>query len=540
MQNRKDRGSGKKNNKQIKHMQNGTEMNGLAQTRQQNNITTSTANGTAPTLVPQDVSARQIQTSDLGALPRHLHGTNGNGASEGADGMVQDSSHRPLQSEGGNSNSSPRPVESDSSRRHPQNGASSRRLLPQEDEVEPWKEPVDLKALLDELLRLLNRFVLLPEWAAEALALWVVHTYAYELRDLTTYIGIESPEKRCGKTTLLTVLGELVNRPVVASNISSPAFFRVIEQLRPTLMIDEADTFLQGNDELRGILNSGYTRKTAFVWRVANQFPPPLRCFGAARQSSDFKLQNGERAKENQGNFNEARAVKFSCWCPKVMAAIGRLPETLADRCIVIRMQRRLAEEQVESLRDLDTGNLTRKCIRFVMDHAAEIRQARPGIPAGLNDRAADIWGPLLVLADLAGGEWPDKARQAAIGLTAGSDGNDLIGALLFDIFIIFAGAEGGRLFTRDLVGALNLRPDRPWSEMKTSRQPITDRWLAQKLSPYGIRPRNMWVNAKCAKGYEEEDFREAYRRYIPRADVETFRAQLKAMGKEKEGAGAA
>src|SRR6266571_2368378 len=137
--------------------------------------------------------------------------------------------------------------------------------------VEPWPEPVDGKSLLDELRQFLKLFVILPQWAAETLALWIVHTYAFELRDVSTYLGIESPEKRCGKTTLLTVLSELVNRPVVVANISSPAFFRVIEETRPTLMIDEADTLLQGNDELRGILNSGYSRKTAYVVRVANQ-----------------------------------------------------------------------------------------------------------------------------------------------------------------------------------------------------------------------------------------------------------------------------
>src|SRR5207253_1094825 len=97
------------------------------------------------------------------------------------------------------------------------------------------------------------------------------HTYVFQFRDVTTYIGIESPEKRCGKTTLLSVLSELVNRAVVSTNISPSAFFRVIEEASPTLLIDEGDTFLQGNDELRGILNSGYSRKTAFVVRVTNE-----------------------------------------------------------------------------------------------------------------------------------------------------------------------------------------------------------------------------------------------------------------------------
>jgi putative DNA primase/helicase len=100
-------------------------------------------------------------------------------------------------------------------------------------EVEPWPEPVHGATLLSDLRQVFERFVILPKWSAEALALWTLHTYAFQQRDVSTYLGLESPEKRCGKTTLLTVLSELVNRPVVAANISSPALFRVIEEMRP-------------------------------------------------------------------------------------------------------------------------------------------------------------------------------------------------------------------------------------------------------------------------------------------------------------------
>ena len=169
-------------------------------------------------------------------------------------------------------------------------------------EVEPWPEPVNGAVLLNDLRQVFQRFVVLPRWSAEALALWTLHTYAFERRDVSTYLGLESPEKRCGKTTLLTVLSELVNRPVVAANISSPALFRVIEEMRPTLLIDEADTFLQGNDELRGILNSGYTRKTAYVVRVANQFSQcqlPVRSRSSAtsrRRAKPMRWPAAERA----------------------------------------------------------------------------------------------------------------------------------------------------------------------------------------------------------------------------------------------------
>ena len=126
--------------------------------------------------------------------------------------------------------------------------------------VEPWPEPVDGNLLLFEIMQLLRLFIVLPKFAAETLALWVLHTYAFHLRNVSTYVGIESPQKQCGKTTLLTLLSQLVCRPEIAANISPSAFFRVIEETRPTLLIDEGDTFLKRHGELRGILNAGYTR----------------------------------------------------------------------------------------------------------------------------------------------------------------------------------------------------------------------------------------------------------------------------------------
>jgi hypothetical protein len=182
----------------------------------------------------------------------------------------------------------------------------------------------DLQALLSDLRSLIQRYVVLPEFAAETLALWVVHTYAFQLRQVTTYIGVVSPEKRCGKTTLLELLGLLANRSLTAANISPPALFRVIEETQPTLLIDEADTFLQGRDELAGILNAGYRKGNAYVVRVAEG---KLRY----KHSDARPPEYGEWTQNLASDF-----AQYSCWCPKVMATIGRLPDTLADRCIVI------------------------------------------------------------------------------------------------------------------------------------------------------------------------------------------------------------
>jgi putative DNA primase/helicase len=339
--------------------------------------------------------------------------------------------------------------------------------------LEPWPQPVDGARLLHELHALFGRFVVLPKWSSEALALWTLHTYAFQCRDVSTYIGLESPEKRCGKTTLLTVLSELVNRPVVAANISSSVLFRVIEEMRPTLLIDEADTFLQGNDEMRGILNSGYTRKTAYVVRVANQ----------SRPAQSPRDDGAELPGEHPGPGPASRLVRFSCWCPKIMAAIGRLPETLADRCIVIKMQRKAGGEVCERLKNLDATLLRRQCVRFASDHAETIAAARPELPPSLNDRAGDIWEPLLALAGVAGGPWPDLARQAAGHLTAGAAESSPITSLLIDIALRFIRTGGDRFFSRDLLAVLNNLPDRPWSPLRGGRE-VSELWLSQQLRP--------------------------------------------------------
>jgi len=373
--------------------------------------------------------------------------------------------------------------------------------------VEPWPEPVNGEPLLNDLRTLLQRFVLLPKWAPEALALWILHTYASELRDVSTYIGIESPVKRCGKTTLLTVLSELVHRPVVAANISPSAFFRVIEQLRPTLLIDEADTALHKNDELRGILNAGYKRDTAYVVRVANQ---PS---SAAPQDSP-----------HQPRPSSAPVVRFSTWCPKAIAAIGHLPDTLADRCILIRMQRKAPSEQCERLRNLKGGDLRRLCSRFVLDHADAISDAQPQLPPNLHDRAADIWEPLLVLADLAGGDWPRLARDAALATTLGARQNNPIGTLFLDILLVFASSKADALFSRSIVEGLASQADRPWFSLRIGHQ-LTERWLADRLREYDIRPRYLRLGDTVARGYILSDFQQAFKRYISHSEIDALHA---------------
>jgi hypothetical protein len=294
--------------------------------------------------------------------------------------------------------------------------------------------------------------------------------------------------------------------------------------MRPTLLIDEADTFLQGNDELRGILNSGYTRKTAYVVRVANKAGQSN--FPMNAKSELLAENSGSGTAIGRGTANgtgpTTRLVRFSCWCPKIMAAIGRLPDTLADRCIVIKMQRKTAGEICERLRNLDALPLRRQCARFVQDHAEAIASTHPALPSNLNDRAGDIWEPLLALADAAGGPWPDLARQAAGALTANSMESSPITSLLIDILTQFITTREDRIFSRHLLAALNESPERPWSAMKNGRE-ISEHWLSQQLRPYGIRPRTIRQGELTAKGYSRNDMVDVFRRYIPRSEVEAM-----------------
>jgi putative DNA primase/helicase len=221
-----------------------------------------------------------------------------------------------------------------------------------------------------------------------------------------------------------------------------------------------------------------------------------------------------------------SRLARFSCWCPKVMAAIGRLPDTLADRCILVRMQRKTANEKCERLRALGrtmADRLRQQCARFVADHADAIALLQPPMPASLNDRAADLWEPLLVLADLAQQGWPERARAAAEALAMNARENSPAGSLFMDILLAFLEVGLTRLHSRILVAALNLREERPWRQLTNGRK-MDEIGLARQLAPYGIRPRSIRMGDTIARGYMEEDFSEAFRRYIPASEMEEAR----------------
>jgi len=197
-------------------------------------------------------------------------------------------------------------------------------------------------------------------------------------------LAIVSPEKRCGKTTTLATLTKLCNRPIAASSISAASMFRSIDAWQPSLLIDEADTFLKSNDELRGIINSGHTKDAAYV----------IRCVGPNHDP-----------------------MQFSTWCPKVIAMIGMPPGTILDRSVVVPLSRKLPGETVEQLDDSTEeifNELKATIIRFVRDNTHNLKMAKPKRLQVGNDRHADDWKPLLAIAAVAGKEILEKTELAA------------------------------------------------------------------------------------------------------------------------------
>lgn len=350
---------------------------------------------------------------------------------------------------------------------------------------EPWPEPVSGAELLNEIAFAVGSHVRLPAAAADAVALWVAHAHAHDAASISPILAITSAAPGCGKTTLLNALTSLVPRALAASNVTSATIFRAVEKWKPTLLIDEADSFLSDNEELRGVLNSGHARAAAYILRTV-------------------------------GDNHEPRA--FTTWSPKAIALIGALPATLESRSIHIELRRTTAAEQVEPLRADGVRSLellARKSARWAADHLEVLRDAEPDMPADFINRTSDNWRPLFALGDAAGGDWPARARAAAAALTRADAGQTHGIALLADVREIFVDENVDRMASAELAAKLAALEDRPWPEWVRSKA-ITPRQVARLLAPFGIAPANIRNGTAVVKGYQLQAFADAFKRYLP------------------------
>jgi hypothetical protein len=354
--------------------------------------------------------------------------------------------------------------------------------------------PLHLREALDGVDQFVGRFVHFDcEAQRHAVVLWIAETWVFDAFDVAPYLHIKSPEKSSGKTQLLEAIEMLCRSALRTSNLSSAALFRAVDELHPTLLIDEADAVFPARggrngdgsrEELRGLVNSGYRR-------------------------GDSTLRIGGKSRD--------QLEKFDSFGPKAFAGIGELPDTIADRAIPIRLQRKPKSVSLERFRyRIVRGEAVPVADRLVaalqgLDEM--LACAHPLLPDQLSDRAQDIWEPLLAIAEYAGGYWPNRALAAAVQLHTGDDGADeTIGVrLLGDCRTAFGSDE--MLWTDRLLERLNRMEESPWADW--AGRGLTARVLAYKLRPYGIRSGNVRTEDGQRKGYRRTDFVGVWDRYL-------------------------
>jgi hypothetical protein len=346
---------------------------------------------------------------------------------------------------------------------------------------EPWPDPVDGVGLLFDLTQHFNRHLAVPDRVPNVLALWAVHSHCFDLFRYTPRLNFKSATPRAGKSTALDLLKMVVAKSLATENVTAAALFRAIEIAAPTLLIDEADRFLNDNRELVGLLNAGYARGGQV-----------LRCVG-----------------EN----SEVR--QFNVFAPVAVAGLSSLPGTLADRSITIPMRRATRGEQKEQINnqtEIEGAILARKIARWVADQSAELEAAAPDMGA-LFARAAQIWGPLFAVAEVVGDNWPDLVRKCAETLGGADDVRTLGEQLLADVKLIFDEMAATELSTADIVARLIDMSHRVWPEMGRSRRPMTTTRFTQMVGKFRISRRRLWMDGPW--GYRLDDFLDAFERYL-------------------------
>ena len=361
----------------------------------------------------------------------------------------------------------------------------------------PWPEPVDGAALLAGTADFVSTYVHLPTPAASTVALWIVMTWLHDRLDTSSFLHLTSPTPRCGKSALLEVIGTLVHRPLMTSNATVAAMFRLIDHAAPTLLLDEIDHRFHGTDAqaLIGIINSSQRRETAYIDRCA---------------SGDHEV------------------LSFKTWCPKAMAGIGDLPKTVLDRSIVLRLERR-APGTTPRWRDHDRDLVTalqRRILRWVTDNVDGILAARSGVtfPDALHDRARDAWEALLAIGHVAGGKWAGAGRAWAACVYVDADAETEGGPeeqMLADLRGVFH-SEGDppALATRSILDALHEMDSRPWSRHEKGK-PLSPHGLAKLLRPFHVAPNTVRLaGGGILKGYKRESFAALWKAYCPAAEI--------------------
>jgi hypothetical protein len=213
-------------------------------------------------------------------------------------------------------------------------------------------------------------------------------------------------------------------------------------------------------------------------------------------------------------------------FAPKVICGLGDLPDTLQSRSVRLELKRRAPGEHISRFRRRDVEAEAEPLaisLTSLADYCLPaLEDARPHLPDELGDRAQDVWEPLCAIGDLAGNGWSERARIAAIALSAQrpSDDDSLGVRLLGDIRRAFIEIEADRIATSELLDRLHADEEAPWGDLRG--KPVTARSLARMLKPYGIRTNRTvrFDHGTTAKGFHVEQFNDAFIRYLASESV--------------------
>lgn len=366
-------------------------------------------------------------------------------------------------------------------------------LLSDPDVREAITTAMEARHVMDEIYTFLGRFVAYPsDHARVAHCLWVAHTHLMEVWESTPRLAFLSPEPGSGKTRALELSETLVPRPVEAINATPAYIFRKISDPDglPTILYDEIDTVFgpraKEHEELRGVINAGHRR-------------------GAAAGRCVIKGKTIE-------------TEELPAFCAIAMAGLGNLPDTILSRSIIARMRRRKPTEHVEPYRRRVHGEEGYRLRDRLAAWARQIRthlNANPPMPDGIEDRNADVWEALLSVADAAGGDWPDRARVAAVALVADARGNQpSLGVRLLTDLQTFFRTQSDAAWTADILAALHNLEEAPWGDLKG--KPLDSRKLASLLRPYGVASKQVKIGSVNQRGYCRTDLLDAWARYLP------------------------
>jgi hypothetical protein len=345
----------------------------------------------------------------------------------------------------------------------------------------------------NSVAQLYARFISYPSpHCLTAHVLWTFHTHIVDRFDTTPRLAFLSPEPASGKTRALEVTERLVPNPVPAVNVTPAYLFRRIGIDGATVLFDEIDTVFgpkaKENEDLRGLLNAGY-RRGATVGRC---------------------VVHGKTVETEE----------IPAFAPVALAGLGWLPDTIMSRAVIIRMQRRAAGETVEPYRrrlhDKDTEHARGLIEAWANTFPAQI-ESWPKLPAGIEDRDADIWEPLIAIAEHIGGGWPERARAAAVSLVSLSKEREpsLGIRLLRDLRTIFE--DRTAMTTSSILNALHNLEESPWKDLKG--KPLNDRGLSGRLKQYSITSKQIRIGEVTLKGYARADLHQAWLRYLPSPD---------------------